>query len=139
MTSRERVLAALNHRATDRVPLDLGGTFVTGIAAQSLDRLRRRLGLEDRPVKVFDAMQMLGEVEMDLVERLQVDVLPVEPPAMTFGLPRGDWKPWRLADGTGVLVPGKFNATLGPEGDWLLHHPSKPDAPPIGRMPKDGF
>ncbi|MBM4081708.1 MAG: hypothetical protein FJ278_18535, partial [Planctomycetes bacterium] len=139
MTSRERVLAALNHQEPDRVPIDLGGTFVTGIAAQALDRLRKRLGLEDRPVKVFDVLQMLGEVEMDVVERLQVDVLPVEPPAMTFGLPRGDWKPWRLFDGTDVLVPGKFHVTASPEGDWLLHPPSSPSASPIGRMPKDGF
>ncbi len=139
MTSRERVLAALNHQEPDRVPIDLGGSFVTSIAAQSLDRLRRRLGLEHRPVKVYDVMQMLGEVELDLAERFQVDVLPVEPPALTLGVPRGDWKPWRLFDGTEVLMPGRFNVAVGPEGDWLLRHPANPDAPPIARMPKDGF
>ena len=139
MTSRERVLAALNHREPDRVPMDLGGSFVTGIAAQSLDRVRRRLGLEDRPVKVYDVMQMLGEVEMDLAERFQVDVLPVEPPSLTLGVRRGDWKPWRLFDGTDVLVPGQFNVEVSPEGDWLLRAPSRPDGPPIARMPKDGF
>ena len=139
MTSRERVLAALNHREPDRVPIDLGGSFVTGIAAQSLERLRRRLGLEDRPVKVYDVMQMLGEVELDLAERFQVDVLPVEPPSLTLGVRRGDWKPWRLFDGTNVLVPGQFNVTVSPEGDWLLRNPSRPDGPPVARMPKDGF
>ncbi|NOZ22893.1 MAG: methyltransferase, partial [Planctomycetes bacterium] len=48
MNSRERVLKALNHEEPDRVPLDLGGTFVTGIAAGALHRLRKHLGLEDR-------------------------------------------------------------------------------------------
>ena len=139
MTSRERVLAALNHKEPDRVPIDLGGSFVTGIAAQSLDRLRRRLGLEDRPVKVYDVMQMLGEVESDVAERLGVDVLPVEVPALTLGVRRGDWKPWRLFDGTDVLVPGQFDADVSPEGDWLLRSPARPMSPPIARMPKDGF
>ncbi len=30
MTSRERVRAAINHREPDRVPIDIGGTKVTG-------------------------------------------------------------------------------------------------------------
>ena len=30
MTSRERVLAAINHREPDRLPIDIGGTEVTG-------------------------------------------------------------------------------------------------------------
>ena len=32
MTSRERVLTALNHEEPDRVPIDLGGTVVSSIA-----------------------------------------------------------------------------------------------------------
>ena len=36
MTSRERVMAALEHREPDRIPLDLGGTIMTGIAVQAL-------------------------------------------------------------------------------------------------------
>ena len=31
LTSRERVLMALNHQQPDRVPLDLGGSAVTGM------------------------------------------------------------------------------------------------------------
>ena len=30
MTSRERVLAALNRKPHDRIPVDMGGTFATG-------------------------------------------------------------------------------------------------------------
>ena len=139
MTSRERVLAALDHREPDRVPLDLGGSFVTGIAATSLDRLRRRLGLEDRPVKVYDAYQMLGEVEMDLVERLSLDCLPVEPPAITMGLRAENWKPWTLMDGTRVLVPGAFDVDIGPNGDWLFPASADASSRHTCRMPKDGF
>ena len=31
MSSRERVLATINHREPDRVPVDLGGSRVTSI------------------------------------------------------------------------------------------------------------
>ena len=135
MTSRERVLATLDHQEPDRVPLDLGGTFVTGIAATSLDRLRKKLGLEDRPVKVYDAWQMLGEVELDVVERLSLDCLPVEPPALTMGLRRENWNPWTLMDGTEALMPGDFSVDIDPEGDWLF----PAGGPHTSRMPKDGF
>ena len=139
MTSRERVLRAANHQEPDRVPVDLGGTFVTGIMAQALAQLRRRLGLDDRPVKVIDAWQMLGEVELDLVERFHVDVLPVQPPALTLGLRRENWKPWELPDGTRVLVPGQFDVDRDAHGNWLLHAPDHTERPVIAQMPSGGY
>jgi hypothetical protein len=139
MTSRERVLAALDFQEPDRVPLDLGGSIMSGIMAHPLDRLRRHLGLKRRPVRVYELFQMLGEVELDVVERLGIDVLPVEPPVQFFGLRREGWKPWRLWDGTEVLVPGRFDVEVSPQGDWLLHMAGDPAQPVEGRMPKDGF
>jgi hypothetical protein len=139
LTSRERVLAALSFREPDRVPLDLGGSIMSGIMAHPLDALRRRLGLESRPVRVYEVFQMLGEVEPDLAERLGLDVLPVEPAVQFFGLRREGWKPWRLWDGTQVLVPGGFDVEVSPEGDWLLHTGGDPAQPVEGRMPRDGF
>ncbi|HJN15648.1 MAG TPA: uroporphyrinogen decarboxylase family protein [Armatimonadota bacterium] len=139
MTSRERVLMALNHSEPDRVPLDMGGSFVTGIAATALHHLRRHLGLEDRPVKVYDAFQMLGEVEMDVVNRLQLDCLPVHPSSLTMGLKWRDWKPWTLMDGTEVLIMGDFDVSVTGEGDWLFHQGGDPSNPPVCRMPKDGY
>jgi len=139
MTSRERVLAALSFREPDRVPLDLGGSIMSGIMAHPLAALRRHLGLDYRPVRVYEVFQMLGEVELDLVERLGLDILPVEPSVQFFGLRREGWKPWRLWDGTEVLVPGQFDVELTPDGDWLLHTEGDPRQPVEGRMPKNGF
>ena len=112
MTSRERVLKALNFEEPDRVPIDLRGTIMSGIMAHPLDRLRKYLGCENRPVKVYEVFQMLGEVEADVVERLGVDVLPVEPPVQFFGLRREGYKPWKLWDGTEVRMPGQFNVEV---------------------------
>ncbi|NPV71383.1 MAG: uroporphyrinogen decarboxylase [Firmicutes bacterium] len=39
MNSRERALAALNHREPDRVPIDFGGTKVTSITRPAYERL----------------------------------------------------------------------------------------------------
>ena len=112
MNSRERVIAAIEHREPDRVPVDLGATIMSGIMAQPLAALRRHLGLEARPPRVYEVYQMLGEVEQDLIERYGVDVLPVEPAAMFFGIRRENYKPWRLFDGTEVLVPGGFQVEI---------------------------
>ena len=70
MTSRERVLLALNHKEPDRVPVDLGGSVVTGIQASALDKLKKVLCLEDKMVKVYEPMMMLGLVENDVLEAL---------------------------------------------------------------------
>jgi hypothetical protein len=139
VTSRERVLRALNHEEPDRVPLDLGGSITSGITALALDRLRRYLRLDERPVRVYELFQMLGEVEMDVVERLGIDVLPVETPVQFFGIRREKYKPWKLLDGTPVLVPGQFDVEVDAEGGWLIHTEGRMDLPVEGHMPKDGY
>jgi hypothetical protein len=139
MTSRERVLAALDHREPDRVPIDLGGTIMSGIMAQPLDRLRDYLGLERRPVRVYEVFQMLGEVEEDVAAALGVDVLPVEPPVQFFGLRRERYRPWKLFDGTDVLVPGDFVVFEDVDGSLLIREGGRPEGAIEGRMPRDGF
>jgi hypothetical protein len=139
MTSRERVLTSLNFGEPDRVPIDLGSNIMSGIMAHALDRLRRHLGLAPRPVKVFELFQMLGEVEMDVVDRLGADILPVEPLVQFFGVRRENWKPWQLWDGTRVLVPGQFDVEVDSGGGWLLHTGGNPANPVEARMPNGGF
>ena len=45
MNSRERLGLSLNHKEPDRVPFDLGATYVTGIHKQAYTRWRAALGL----------------------------------------------------------------------------------------------
>ena len=139
MNSRERVKKSLNFEEPDRIPLDLGGTTTSGIMAHALDRLRNYLKLEKKPVKVNEVLQMLGEVEMDVVERLGIDILPVEPLVQFFGLKRERYKPWKLFDGTGVLVPGDFEVEVDKKGDLLLHHGGDLSKPIEGRMARGGY
>lgn len=74
MNSRERLLAALDHREPDRVPFDLGSTQVTGIHALAYRGLREHIGLPPGEAQVCDAIQQLALPDEDLVTRLGVDV-----------------------------------------------------------------
>ena len=62
MTSRERILSALSHKQPDRVPVDLSGYRSSGISAMAYPKLRAALGLEPRPIYVYDPMQQLAIV-----------------------------------------------------------------------------
>ena len=53
MNSRERVIAALEHRQPDRVPIDLGASHQGGISASTLYKLRAALGLEQHDIPVY--------------------------------------------------------------------------------------
>jgi uroporphyrinogen decarboxylase len=135
MNSRERVMCALNHRPADRVPIDLGGTRQTGVAASTYHRLKQRLGL-GTPTRVYDLYQMLAEVERPVRERFGADVVGLNRPAVAFGIRNEDWTPWTLFDGTPVEVPAAFRPIIEPNGDLLLVHP---DGRPMARMPQGGF
>jgi hypothetical protein len=142
MTSRERLQAALDHRQPDRVPVDVGATFVTGIHVSALARLRRAV-LGDRPghrIKVCEPYQMLGEVDDELREALGIDVIGSLARKSIFGTDEGGWKPFTFWDGTELLVPHNFTVTVeAGSGDWLAYPEGDTSAAPSGRLPKGGY
>ncbi|MBI5091764.1 MAG: hypothetical protein HZB26_04885 [Candidatus Hydrogenedentes bacterium] len=71
MTSRQRVQAALNHEAPDRVPIDLGG-FQTGIHRIPYTCLLEHLGIRDE-VTILDPVQQLAKPCEAVLERFHVD------------------------------------------------------------------
>jgi uroporphyrinogen decarboxylase len=71
MTSRERVLTALNHQVPDRVPIDLGGNQ-TGIHKFAYQDLIAHLGIKD-DITIMDAVQQLAQPCEALLERFHVD------------------------------------------------------------------
>jgi uroporphyrinogen decarboxylase len=71
MTSRERLLTALNHEAPDRVPIDLGGNQ-TGIHKVAYQALAAHLGIQDDLV-IMDAVQQLARPCEKVLERFHVD------------------------------------------------------------------
>jgi len=139
MTSKERVLRALNHKEPDRVPVDFGGTAVTGIHVEIVAALRDHYGLAKRPVKVHEPYQMLGLIEDDLQRALGLDVEGVFAAETMFGYANEAWKPWRLDSGLEVLVSGHMEMARDANGDTLVFPKGDRTVPPSGRMPKGGF
>jgi len=139
MTGRERLDAALNHRQPDRIPVDFNGTAVTGMHVKCVIGLRERYGLEKRLVKVHEPYQMLGWIDDDLQTVLGIDVEGVYGPETMFGYRNENWTPWRMDDGTEVLMSGNFRTTKDANGDTLVFPGGDRSAPPSGRLPKNGF
>ena len=141
MNSRQRVNLTLNHQQPDRVPLDLGGSAVTGMHASSVYLLRQALKLDPpgTPVKVVEPYQVLGEIAPDLIAALGVDVLPLGSPRNLFGFRNENWKPWQLFDGTPVLVPEAFNTQPEADGRILMFPEGDRSVPASGVMPPGGY
>ncbi|MHC4417763.1 MAG: uroporphyrinogen decarboxylase family protein [Planctomycetota bacterium] len=72
MTSRERVMKALNHEVPDRVPIDLGG-FQTGIHKKAYGELLVHLGIPDE-ITILDPVQQLAKPCEDVLQRFNVDI-----------------------------------------------------------------
>jgi len=139
MTSRQRVISALEHKTPDAVPFDLGGTPVTGISAGALTRLRKAMNLKEESVKVNEPFQMLGMVEEDLLQASGVDVVGLWPQNTFFGYANKNWKPWTLFDGTKVMVGGDFATTTDEKGNVYLYPAGDTTVLPSGMMPKGGY
>ncbi len=117
MNSRERVLSALNHKEPDKVPIDFGGHRSSGIAAMAYGKLRKHLGLSDKPVRVYDMVQQLAIIDNDVLDFFGVDTIEM---GRGFLLNNDGWKPWVLPDGTECEIPKYLNVEKHGD-DWFLY------------------
>jgi len=116
MTSKDRVLAALNHEQPDRVPVDLSGHRSSGMAALVYPKVRRFLGFPERPTRVYDMVQQLAIMDEDILERFGIDTIEM---GRGFLQSDQDWKDWVLPDGTPCQIP--YYSHVWKEGDdWKI-------------------
>jgi uroporphyrinogen decarboxylase len=78
MNSHERLLTSLSHREPDHVPLDIGGSDVTGIHRDAYKRLARYFGLNENP-PICEIVQQVVLPEEALLKKFEVDTRPVFP------------------------------------------------------------
>ena len=114
MNSRQRVIAAINHRRHDRVPVDIGSTYATGMTVAAYGKVRAALGLAGGAIRVVDPIQMLAEVELPVIEALGGDAVGL----YLGGGPLHSWQDWAMPDGTDVLMPGNIELARRPDGGW---------------------
>lgn len=139
MTSRERLIAAINHQEPDYVPLDLGSNGQTGMSASTLYRLRKAYGLDEHPIRISEPFQLLGEVEEDLLKKVGADVVPLWNRGNLLGLSNHYTKPWKMTDQTPVWMPDNFEYDLDEKGDTFVYPCGDRTAPYSAHMTNDGF
>jgi uroporphyrinogen decarboxylase len=128
ITPRQRIISALNHKETDRVPVDLGATDSSGIMAIAYNKLRNCLGFKGTSY-VWDLMQVISKVEIPVVNATGSDAIPLL-------LEPKKWKPYKLDDGTDIQIPFKADLRKTASGETVL---LSKDGTILSRCPKDGY
>jgi len=113
MNSREILLQAINHKTPGRLPVDLGSATVTGISAIAYNNLKKHLGI-NKPTKVFDVVQQLANVDMEIIDLLGVDALDIN----RIAAESGDWYDVELIDGSKAQFPGWYRPVKDIDGSW---------------------
>ena len=128
MNHRQRVLTTLRHQEPDRVPLDLGGTADSTMAAVAYGALRKQLGLDPGKIQVADVYQHTALVAEDVRQALGVDV------RLVFDEP-GEWRQGSLPDGSPAEFPAKFRPQLQADGSQVVYDAA---GSVVLKMPRDG-
>lgn len=132
MTARERILAALEHRQPDKVPVDLGATPSSGISAIAYGKLKRHLGLTQGHTRVYDVVQQLAQPEDFILDRFGVDALDI---GRAFNREDSAWQPTTLADGQPAQYPEWFHPEPQSDGSFIAR---MQDGLDIAHMPEGG-
>jgi Uroporphyrinogen decarboxylase (URO-D) len=139
ISSRQNFLKTINHEQPDKVVVDFGSTGVTGIHVLIVEKLRAHFGLAKRPVRVIEPYQMLGEIDEELIDAMDIDVIGIFSAKNMFGVLMENWKVHKTLWGQEVLFPEGFNYTYNNNGDILMYPEGDTSVPPSGIMPKTGY
>lgn len=120
LTPRERVILAVNHQETERIPIDFGAMRSTGINAVVYNQLKEYLQMTGGQTRVYDVKQLLADPELEVLQLFGADVLQLHRLAPSIGLKIDQYKPGKLPDGSACLVPENFHPQLTEEGDEVL-------------------
>jgi uroporphyrinogen decarboxylase len=135
MTSRERVIGAIERKDLDRTPIDLGGTAVSTILAEAYDKLLKKLNIK-KDIRIADTSQLFVYVDDEIVDLYNLDVAPLYPLRDFMGVRRDKgWKAWHTPhDGTPVKIFQDFNPEEMDDGSYIWKIGGY-----IYRLPSKGF
>ena len=129
MNSRERILAAINHKEPDRVPVDIGATPSSGISLVAHNNLVKHIGKENWKSYVYDVVQEVVQPGDEFLDYFGVDVVDI---GRNFNQDPDYWHQLELIDGYSGLYPKWFNPVQQKDKSWLA---SNNKGEEIGRMP----
>ncbi len=130
MNPRERILAAIDHKEPDRIPIDLGATPSSGISVVAWKNLLRYLNKEHLNTYVYDVVQEVVQPEMEVLDLFGVDVVDL---GRNFNQVPGYWHELELTKGYPGYYPKWFRPRKEKDGSWTAFNDL---GEPIGRMPE---
>ncbi len=137
MTSRERVMRAVNFREPDRVPIDLGAMKASCIGVKAYNGVKKAIKAGNRS-RVWDPKFMIALVEEEVRQRFHVDVVPLDISSVVSELqPDNKWVSKTLYSGADGLLPPGTNVAADSEGNWVLLDSA--GRPTQYRMPREGY
>lgn len=128
-TARERVKKAIKHQEPDRVPIDIGGTASSTIAAGPYRQVAELLNIDITPTYMADVMCQTVMMNEEMLTALGSDA------KLVYYMPE-TWQDGRAYDGTPVKIPSLFNPEETPDGARVIRNSQ---GIPTVKMPRDGF
>lgn len=136
VTSRQRVLAVLNHEIPDRIPNAWGGCETAGLHVLAYQKLMKILGVPDAKLRVGTFM-FNAVVPPEALYAMQGDVLLLASPTMCakplYG-PDEDWKKFRMFN-TDVYLTNNHDVKRRDDGYTYLSI----NGTAFARSPEDGY
>jgi len=111
MTSRERVIAAINHKQPDRIPIDIGGTLATTMHYTIYNELKKKLGVIDKSNEILELALQTAIISEEMLRVLGGDVVGI------YSKPPKSWK---------MVIDEEDNSYVD---EWGIKY----------RMPHDGY
>ena len=115
MYSRERILAAIDYKEPEGLPVDLGATPSSGISAIAYCHRIRHMGYSSLPTIVCDVMQELAQPDDRILDYFQTETVDI---GRTFNEREMNWVKIKLLDGPIVEFPAWFRPVVQPDGTW---------------------
>lgn len=135
MTSRERVQKMFRGELKNSFCISAGGMANDNMSAYAYAKLLKHLGMEDKPIKVYDLFQMIPILDVEVIDRLGGDFVHAQRPKYRFNLDQKQWKPGYLNDGTPCYYPSEYEPIEEANGSrWV-----EMDGLRYARMPKGGL
>jgi len=132
MNSRERIIAAIEHRQPDKVPVDMGATPSSGISAIAYGNMKKHMGINSGHTRLYDVVQQLAQPEDVIIDKLKIDVVDV---GRSFNTADSDWCDITLADGQQAQYPKWFRPERQSDGSYIAR---TKDGTDIAHMPVSG-
>ena len=131
MSSKELILAAINHQTPERVPVDLSATPSSGISVVAYQNLIKYLGKSHLKTYVYDVIQETVQPEMELLDDFHVDVLDI---GRHFNTDPAYWHELEVIQSYPALYPNWFNIQKQTNASTFALSPTSGEA--IGIMPQ---